>query len=428
MNRAFSFFLIILSILMIIGCGNKRSPTGGPVDTEKPVLSATIPEQFGDISSRRIELTFSKALDKSSLTRGVYFYPPILDKKVHYASNAVTIEIREDLIPDTNYYITLTSAIKDTRGNPLDKNQTIVFRNGKFNDYRISGTFRLEQEADLDLPITIYLLSPDSLMILSRQFTSCAYVIDALNPAQHILRAFIDRNDNHRYDHGSEPYFEGQAPNQPFVTLDVHLAYADTTKPVIRSVQALNDRELQVNLSEPVKSWQEIKVLRLSDRSPLPIQIAYHEKDKIFLFTDPADSTRYVIELFGATDPKDNIQSLTSLQFSAGTKQDRTPPRIIATNPRNGTAVNDLRPIIEFHFSKLIPADRINFALIESDTKRNIPLETVQSNHKVYRFQPIHDLTNQKTYRLTISSDTADFHGNKLEQPFEMSFLPLIQQ
>lgn len=428
MNRAFNLIIIILSITLIIGCGNKRNPTGGPIDTEKPVLSATLPEPFGDISSRRIELTFSKALDKSSLTRGIYIYPPILDKKVNYASNVVTIEIREDLKPDTNYYVTLTTAIKDTRGNSLNQNQTQIFRHGKFKDHRISGVFHLEDVADAPLPVSINVLSPDSLMIMSRQFSGRAYAIDALNPSAHILRAYIDKNDNGRYDYGAEPYFEGRTPLQQFVNLDINLAYADTTKPVINSVQAISDRELRITLSKPLHQWKEIKVLTPSERRFLPIAITLVEGKLLTLLTEPADSTRYLLEIHAARDAKGNVQSITTLQFNGSTRADTTAPVILATFPRSGTAISDLRPVIEIRFSKIIPANAIQYSLIRSDTKQAVPLEIIQADHKIYRFRPSQDLINQKSYLLTIKAATTDFNGNPLGRDFEMTFLPLIRR
>jgi len=428
MNKVFSTLIIILSIILLIGCGSKRSPTGGPVDTEKPVLTASIPQQFDDISAKRIELTFSKALDKSSITRGIYIYPPILNKKVHYASNTLTIEIREDLLPDTNYYITLTSAIKDTRGNALEQNQTLVFRHGRLNDHRISGIIHLEDEADRKLPVTINVLSPDSLMIMSHRFTGSAYAIETLNPSPHILRAFIDKNTNDRYDYGIEPYFEGRTPLQQFVNLDINLAYADTTKPVINSVQAISDRELRITLNKPLSQWKEIKVLTPSERRPLPIAITMMDGKLLTLLTEPADSARYLLEIHEASDAKGNVQSLTTIQFNGSTRADTTAPVILATLPRTGTAVSDLRPVIEIHFSKIIPANAIQYSLIQSDTKQVVPLEIIQADHKIYRFRPSQDLINQKSHLLTINAETTDFNGNPLGRDFEMTFLPLVRR
>jgi len=87
----------MLSAILQFGCGSKRNPTGGPEDTTKPELLASLPAEFADISEGVIELSFSKHLDKSSVTTGLYIYPLIQNKKVVVERNKITIRINEPL-------------------------------------------------------------------------------------------------------------------------------------------------------------------------------------------------------------------------------------------------------------------------------------------------------------------------------------------
>ena len=82
LSKALSRLCYLLILMVIIsGCGNKKSPTGGPQDIEKPTVLATSPIEFGDISSGVIEISFSKPMDKNSLANSIYIYPPVQIKK-----------------------------------------------------------------------------------------------------------------------------------------------------------------------------------------------------------------------------------------------------------------------------------------------------------------------------------------------------------
>jgi len=151
-----SLFLIIVAVSIVLSsCGSKQSPTGGKEDIDKLKLLAVFPEEFAEISEQKVELSFSKAIDRAAFVKGLYIYPAIVNKKIYYEANIITIKFLESLEPDTNYYMTLTTRIKDVRGNTLDKNQTIVFKHGKLQSNRISGIINYEKPADNGLPIMV---------------------------------------------------------------------------------------------------------------------------------------------------------------------------------------------------------------------------------------------------------------------------------
>ncbi|MDZ4182513.1 MAG: Ig-like domain-containing protein, partial [Candidatus Cloacimonadaceae bacterium] len=120
MNKVFKALIIIALAVSLYSCGSKKSPTGGAVDAEKPTVLTTLPAQFGQISEGRILIDFSKPMDKSSITQGIYIYPPIADKKISLDKNSISIRILEKLKENTNYYVTLTTRLKDIRGNNLE--------------------------------------------------------------------------------------------------------------------------------------------------------------------------------------------------------------------------------------------------------------------------------------------------------------------
>ncbi|MDP3113218.1 MAG: Ig-like domain-containing protein [Candidatus Cloacimonadaceae bacterium] len=425
MNKVFRALIIIALAIVIHGCGSKKSPTGGAVDSEKPTVLTSLPAAFGQISNGRILIDFSKPMDKSSITQGIYIYPPIADKKITLDKNTVTILINEELKTDTNYYVTLTTRLKDIRGNNLEENQTLVFASGKLNNYRVAGTIEYEYPLDRNSYIQFNLLSADSLIVLSQKISGGAYAIDALNPSDYILRAYIDKNNNGRYDFSIEPWFETKSSIRQATNINMTMAYADTTRPVINNIQLRSNREIQIDFSEAVKSYSNLRISRVHDKTELKIIKQLLLGDKLLLLTAEMDSSAYAIEIIALSDHKANAHPRTLYRFNGTTQKDETPPTIVSANPRNGTSVNDLEPVLEVRFSEIIPLENVMVKLISTEGGEVIAMDIIQADHFVCKFRPKRPLQNYRTHSLIIGSESSDISGNKLESDFKLVFLPL---
>ncbi|PKN72223.1 MAG: hypothetical protein CVU50_08020 [Candidatus Cloacimonetes bacterium HGW-Cloacimonetes-3] len=415
--------LAALTLLcMLPACGSKRNPTGGPQDTVKPKVLGSSPAEFGAITNGVIEISFSKEMDKSTLANSIYIYPPVLNKKVSMDKATLRIKLGETLKPNTNYFVTLSTRLKDSRGNPLENNQTLVFRNGDLNNYRISGTISYEQPSDVGLPIELSLVSADSLLVLSNRISGEAYTIESLNPQAHLLRAYIDKNLNGRYDFGLDPFFEGLADGKSLSTLNMSIAYADSSKPRIRRVLPVSNREIHISLSEQVKSYHSVKVLGVN---PVTIKHQILEQDKISIICTAMDSTEYTLQLNGVEDFKGNQSEVLEAKFHNYAAPDTIAPTIVNTNPRNGASVNNLLPVLELHFSELIPAANVHAKLFSGNEL--IPLKQLTEFGRVHRFQPTKELVNYRSCILKVLNTTSDFSGNKMKQEYELQFLPLMR-
>ncbi|MFB3844956.1 MAG: Ig-like domain-containing protein [Candidatus Cloacimonadaceae bacterium] len=434
MNKAFnkllrfSFSLIFLFIFLFSGCGSKQSPTGGKADTNKLKLLAVIPEEFASIDQQQIELTFDKAVDKTSFLTGMYFYPPIQNKKINYEANVIGIRILEALLPDTNYNLILTTRIKDTRGNSLDKSQTLIFRHGVLQNNKIAGAVVYEKASDEGLPVQINLVTLDSLWVLTRQVTGRSYSLEGLNPLTYTLRAYIDKNLNGRYDFGNEPFCEGLIPQQPVSNFDLNMAYADSVLPVIKTVRGISNREYEILLNKPIVSFQNITVENLKTRTGVRLFAVNHEYDKIDLLTEVTDTTKLRFQITDLRDSKGNHNKACSFTISGCPKSDLIAPLVVATNPRNGGSVNSLQPQIEITFSEIITADNFKATLVEAESKKEIPFRIIQSDSRKYILQPEKPLANYKSCLLTIEETTEDLSGNNLKPAYKLAFLPILRR
>ncbi|MBW6513321.1 MAG: Ig-like domain-containing protein [Candidatus Syntrophosphaera sp.] len=425
MNKVIKLFGLLLLILVLASCGSKKNPTGGPEDLEKPTVLTTLPPQYGQLGSGRIEINFSKPLDKSSVTQAIYIYPPVADKKVTVDKNTLLIRLYGDLLPDTNYYVTISTRLKDLRGNALAENQTLVFANGDLNNLRIAGNFEYENPADLGLPVQMSLLSADSLLVMNMAMSGPTYALEALNPASYILRAYIDKDQNGRYDFSREPWFEQRANLDRSMNLNLTLAYADTTRPVIRTALGKSPREIEVTFSEPAASYGSVNIVSSDTQTDLPILISRLRDNKMTLLTARQESFSYFVEVRQLRDLKGNTTPLERVEFRSVPEDDTTAPFVTFTDPRNGTSVNNLEPVLEVRFSEIIPISGLKARLTAARSSAEVPLDIIQSDSDIYLFQPRQPLQNYRSYVLSIFAE--DISGNKMQEEFQLNFLPLLR-
>jgi methionine-rich copper-binding protein CopC len=419
--------LTIGCILLFSGCGSKQSPTGGKQDLDKLQVLASFPAEYDEISEQKIELTFSKSVDSSTFLKGVYIYPAVSHKKIIVDGNLVTVKFLEALQKDTNYYLTLTTRIKDIRGNTLDNNQTLIYRHGKLQTNKISGTISYEEPQDNGLPIQINLLSSDSLWVLSKSVKGQSYLLEGLNPMSYIMRAYIDKNLNGRYDANLEPYQEFDIAEQTIATYNLNMAYADTVKPAIKFIKAISNREYELILNKSIKSFQKISVQSANGKNNLQVFAMNREPDKITIITSQTDTTKWQFSITDVYDNKGNFNPLSSMVSSGSSKPDITPPVIVQSNPRSGATVNNLLPTLEITFSEIIPASMFKAMLKETDSGKEIPFKLIKSNQKTYQIQPEKPLENYKSCVLMVFDDTSDLSGNNLKQAYKLVFLPIVR-
>lgn len=420
--------LILMISLVLVACGSKRGPTGGEQDLDKPSVLTTAPAELGDISSGIIEIDFSKPMDRASLPNAIYFYPPITERMITLTRQTLRIEIGEALLPDTFYYVTLSTRLKDTRGNALDKAQTLVFSSGEPRRAQLSGIISYELNEDMGKPINLSLFSADSVLVMMKEISGSSFELANLNPAAYQLRAYIDKNLNGRYDQTAEPFFESGFTAQERTTLDLAMAYSDTTWAQLRQIRQHSKHELEVTLSEPIRSYTHLSIRTVDGDKPLEILHQHLTGDKLLLLTAAPDSARYIMQMNNLEDLKGNISPGTSLQFDAQTGADETAPRLVASNPRNGATVNSLRPELELQFSEIITTPNLSLKLIETDSKREVQFIVREVQGRTARLLPTQDLANYRSHTLIIQKATRDYSGNTLDTDIEILFLPISRR
>lgn len=426
--RYLQIAFVLLIGLNMIACGNKRGPTGGDQDLDKPTVLSSSPAEMGDISGGVIEIDFDKPMDKSSLPNAIYFYPPIAERMISLSRQTLTIRIKEKLLEDTLYYITLSTRLKDTRGNNLDKAHTLIFANGNPQKAKLSGLIAYEKGEDADKGINMSLFSADSVLVMMKELSGSSYELSNLSPGSYRMRSYIDKNLNSRYDETAEPFFEAPFSLTDIATMDLNMAYVDTSWAQIKDVKQRSQHELEITLSEGARSFSGISIKSEQQGIPLDILHQFLDHDKLYLLTAAMDSTRYTVHMTNVEDHKGVLSPGTGFSFTASGIEDVTAPVLLSSNPRNGATVNSLRPTIELFFSEIIPAAKLSLRLIETDSKKEVPVYISDIRGRSARVTPTKDLANYRSHTLIIDATSSDFSGNHIGRNIEILFLPISRR
>lgn len=425
MKWVFRAGLIVILALVLSACGSKKSPTGGPVDNVKPEVLSIIPQEYDQLSEL-IEITFSKPMDKNCFLEGLYFYPPLINKKISYSGRTLSIRINEKLQENTNYHLTLSTRIKDIRGNSLSQSRSYTFASGKLQDLSLGGNIEYEIVADGAKPVILDIFSADSLWVRSDILNGSSYRIEALNPAGYHLRAYQDKDSNGRYDFGREPIYEGSVDLKRSANLNLLMAYQDSIMVEIKSVRAGSSQELEINFNKEPASMGSIAIQSTSGKN-LPVLYKELEGTKLTLVTAKQDSTEYRIIIHDLKDHKQNHNKLSGARFKGNLKEDESTLRLLGSTPRNGTSVADLQPQLHLRFNNIIPTQGLKIKLIATDSNSEIPIRIHKADSKTCIIQPVNALINYRSYKLILLSDTTDALGNKLGKEESISFLPLMK-
>jgi len=424
-SKLFITFCLLTAVLLS-SCGHRKSATGGKVDDVKPEIVSINPFELESIASGKIEITFSKPIDRNTILSGIYIYPPIIKKKFKWDGNTLIIIILEDLDENTNYFFSFTSKIEGEHGNKLAADYLYIFKNGKLNENRISGRINYEIGEDFGKEIKLILQSADSTFVFSRSINGNSYELDYLNKDRYILKAYIDNNKNNKYDYGSDPYFYTDISPSEIQTIDLEMAYQDTIKPEILSAKVGSSTQISIELSEPCSSFKNI-VLQTADSLTTELKSfasSLIDMD-LKIICEPLDTLQYNVVLYDLKDIKGNVKQETYILINGITIQDSIPPTIIASKPRNGATLNTLIPEFEIVFSEIVYSSDMLVTLISNEDKTNVEVDILKGDSEIFTLKPAEELMNYSTYTLTVTAE--DPNGNKLEDDLLLTFIPITQ-
>ena len=172
-KRGYGFIVtsMLLIFMLMQGCANMVTPTGGPKDTTPPKMSFANPENHcTNFSGRKIELTFDEYVTLENAKQNVLVSPPLASKPdIKLKDKTLVIKFKESLEINTTYTINFGKAIKDLHEGNEFKDYVFSFSTGPTIDtLSIAGTLlsATDQKPVEDAFVGLYRADRDSLETL----------------------------------------------------------------------------------------------------------------------------------------------------------------------------------------------------------------------------------------------------------------------
>lgn len=428
MKKGFNLLTFLL-IILSFGCGNQKSATGGPKDEVKPRILSISPNEFQSLSDRRIEVLFSKPMDRNTILAGFSSYPPIYKKKFKWLDgNTVLILINEDLEKDTNYFIGFSTSIKGHHNNELEHEYFYTFRNGELQNNKISGRLFYEKEEDKSFPARLILMTADSTDVSRKSVTNNNYSFDNLNAMDYYLLGYIDKNENGKLNRKTEPFAESHIPSQKIASIDLNFTYQDTVKPKIKTIKSISNNQIEILFSEEISKYDSLQIISADSlKFEVPIIAQVISEKKLFLLTEELADTTYLFRVTSLEDLKKNVSDVLKKDFKGSTKIDTIGPKILSSEPRTGSSVNSKQPEILITFDEIIIDGNVHASFIDVDNGYEIKPTISGYGSFEIQIKPQLMLKNYTTYKLIITTDTCDINNNSITEDFEVKIITIIK-
>lgn len=266
------FLAALTAWSLLLSCATPVPPTGGPVDSTPPSLTASDPpEGTVNFDGNRLTFFFSERLDPTSFQRALSITPePATRPRFQVKRNRATVLLQEPLRDATTYIFTLDNTLKDLHGVALKQPIIMAISTGpEIDGGRIEGLVR---NPETDRPVSglevFAYLAADSLLPDPRETspdfrtqtgTDGRFVFSYLPEQSFRIVALEDRNRNRLPDPGEAfavtpaPTIQAVRADSGLATVPMFITRIDTTPPEIRRIRSLSSRRLQVRFSEPVR-------------------------------------------------------------------------------------------------------------------------------------------------------------------------------
>ena len=209
---------VFLSLIVVIGCAKRGSPSGGPQDSIPPVLVNASPKLNSiNFDSEEIRLTFDEWIKLDKVQDQLIISPPLEKssyeiKPLTGVTKKVFLKFLDSLSPETTYTVNFGNSIKDNNENNPLTFFSYTFSTGETIDsLYIKGNTKDAFSKDSDDFISLQLYRVDSLYkdsivfqdkptYISNTLDSTNYKFQNLKEGQYLLIALKDNNSDYLFN------------------------------------------------------------------------------------------------------------------------------------------------------------------------------------------------------------------------------------
>ena len=417
LNRFLSYFVLLISSLLLFGCAQQVTPTGGPKDKTPPKIIGSEPENFStNFAGNSIKLEFDEFIQQNNISSEMLI-SPIFDKQpeVKFKSRSVELIFKDTLQPNTTYTINFGKGIVDlNEKNPLDSN-LFVFSTGDYLDsLSIEGT--VQNAFDLkpaeDILVMLYDEITDSIpykkkpTYFGRTGKNGSFHIGYIKNGQYKAFALKDANSNYLFDLPDEPiaFVEEIIEPEKTDTVDFYLFEEDVEQQYLVKSYAEHYGKLMFLYNRPTKDARAVPINH-SFKKAWYIEELFKNKDTLcYWLTGTEGIDTLILQLW------DNSEILDTVEIAIPAKGEK--PKIKSrsgktefklttrTNLAKGTSLDIFRNLrIKFsHPIKSVDASKIIF----TEANDTVSFETELDNPVRRTFSFIYEWKEKTAYTVFI--------------------------
>jgi len=248
MSSGLKFNLVLALCVLASACARMGAPTGGPEDKTPPRVESIVPapDSTGVDRHVRVGLTFSEGVRHQEAERLVRLTPAAGRLFFDWQGRTVYIRPADSLRADITYRVSLEPGLTDLHRVKADSAFESWFSTGsRFSPGRISGRVLYRDSLVIGARVSAVSTADTALAFDCRSDSSGRYSLPYLPFGSFRLYAFRDRNRNSRFDFSREEGLDTLASvgAEPTV-LDLRLALADTTAPLLLTVSVIDSLRL----------------------------------------------------------------------------------------------------------------------------------------------------------------------------------------
>lgn len=427
-----SLVLTVAAMLLVLSCAKISAPSGGPKDTEPPVILKSFPGNSSVMfTGKSFTITFDEFVVLDRITEKFMVSPPLAKKPdIRLKGKSLLVTWEDELADSTTYTFYFQDAIRDNNENNPIPNYQYVFSTGPFLDsLSLTGNVfnALDLETVTDVTVIMYSNLSDTAprkvlpAYISRPDPSGGFMISNIRPGQYRLYALKDLNGNTLYDLDDEVFAFCDSvititPEEYFGMVPDTVSYrpataTETTKPD-RFVFGLHrlyafqspPKKQYLKFTERKSSWAIGFGLALpSDSGQVSVALAETDSASWYIEHNAARDTFMVWITNPEAYNRDLIEAMLTYPFtdSTGTIIERTDTvsfrYIRPATPRGGTGRIPGLSLTTNLTGKIkpgtIPFLRSATPLAEPDTSLIRLMQTVDSVQKVLPVEFIKDTT-----------------------------------
>ena len=353
----FAYFYLFLLLFFQLSCAIPVMPTGGPVDSEPPVIVEAFPtSESVNVSTESVRLLFSEFIDQASLAQALSVTPEFDAPLVYrWRKKRVEITFPEPLRDNTTYILTLDTNLRDGNRVALKEPITIAFATGPIiNRGQIKGKVvtDLEGAAVPNLDIYAYALVDSALQALpekpdyrTQTGEDGTFNFDFMSEQPYFVIGLRDNNRNRKPDANElfavPPVYSILADSSASI-MDTpwFVTTLDTLGPKIQRVRSLSNSRLSVRFDESIqllsRDPQEWVLQDSASGEQKLIRDLYlypEDTRQLYLITDSLSTLSHLLIPSNIADSSGNPIGLDTLQFTPLSESDTLQTRFLGFYP-----------------------------------------------------------------------------------------------